>query len=232
MCDPVTAGLILSAVGGGATAINSARTLKKADRTTAAGIIKNAANQREADARVNQQISDIGANTGEAERGASLEDFQSALRAGQGDTEGALSPVVGANPRFAERVAEGKAGLQTEGGEQAQRLSIIDGILRQRINEGQDINRTAGDLNRIKADISGEEFLTRLRAASHTNNPIVDVLGGVAKGAGSSLALGGLKLPGAGAGGAPAIIGEAGVPIGGAGAVGPFSGVDLTKLFG
>jgi hypothetical protein len=232
MCTGAEVGLILAATGGGASAINNARTLKKQDTTTALGIQKNAKSQREADARVNKQISDIGTNTGETERAASLNDFQNALRAGQSDTEGALSPVVGANARFAEGVSGAKADLQTEGGEQAQRLSVIDGILRQRIGEGQDINRTAGDVNAIKNNITGQEFLTRLKAASHTNNPLVDVLAGVAKGAGSSLALGGILPGGGAAGGAPAIIGEAGVPIGGAGAVGPFSGVDLTKLFG
>lgn len=192
MCDPVTAGLILTGVSGGATVLNNNAALRRADRETARGIRNNAASQREANDRVNEQISDLAANTGEAERAASLEDFQNALRSGRDATDASLSPVVNASDRFVQGQGDARAAVRTDGEEQAQRLSVIDGILRQRINEGQDIGRTGSDLNRIKGNIDAEQFLSRLRASEQRPNMAVDLLAGIGKGIGSGLAL---KVP-------------------------------------
>ena len=218
MCDPVTAGLILTAGAGmGSTALN-VRNANKQDSIAAAGIRKNADSQAEANRRVLEQVNDIAQNTGEQERTASLEDFQRALRAGRDRTEGSLQPQIGANPRFAESVSAGKTDLRKRGDELAERLSIIDGILRQRMNENLDVGRTRSDLNAIGANISADDFLTRLRIQGQQVNPWVAGLLDVAKGVGSGLAM---KAPGGAATGAPKIVGT-NAPFGGAGAVNPF----------
>lgn len=195
MCDPVTTGIILTGVSGGASLINNQNTLKRQDRQAAAGIRKNAANQREANSRVNEQIDTLGANSGEAETSDALAAFQNALRSARPETEGSVQDVPGASQRFAERVGQGRASVAADGDAQAERLSIIDGILRQRINEGRGISRTGSDINAIGADISAEDFLTRLRVNSERNNPVVDLLAGIGKGVGSGIALKAPKAP-------------------------------------
>lgn len=187
MCDPATAGLIITAVAGGVSAKNQRDTLKRQDRAAAAGITEQGKNQKEANQRVNEQIQELAGATGEAEQASALADFQTALRSGEAGTEGALDPVAGASDRFAERVTAGKDELKTKAGAKAQRLSVIDGILRQRINEGQDIGRTGGDINAIAGNVRGQDFLTQLRVASERPNANIDALAGIAQGIGSGL---------------------------------------------
>lgn len=187
MCEPATAGLIISAVAGAGSAASQQRTLRQQDRTAAEGLRAQSANQRKANQRVNQAIQDVAANTGAAERSQSLADFQDALRAGGQSTTGALDPVAGASERFAERVSAGKDELKTAGTDKAQRLSVIDGILRQRLNEGDIVGRAGSDIGAIGADIQGQDFLTRLRVANQRPNAGLNALLDVGAGVGAGL---------------------------------------------
>jgi hypothetical protein len=190
MCDPVTAGLILTGVGGGASALNERGTLRRKDRQTAEGIRRQGVIESGASRSINEQIEDIAGSTGESERATSLEGFLNAIRTAQASTEGALDPIAAANPRFAERVSGGKESIATAGTEQAGRLSRIDAPRFQRQAEGQRIGRTAGDINELARQSTAEDFLTQLRVAAERSNPLVEALAGVSKGVGSALTLG------------------------------------------
>ena len=189
MCDPVTAGLIITAVAGGVSTVNQQRALKKQDREVARGIREQGEIQRESNRRVNEQIDELAGATGEAEQAAALSDFQQAIRSGREQTEGSTQDVVGASDRFAERVGDARASVRGEGQEQAERLSVIDGILRQRIGEGQDIGRTESDLTALRNTSNAADFLTRLRASEIRPNPWVDLAAGIAGGVGSGMAM-------------------------------------------
>lgn len=186
MCEPTTVGLIISAVSGAASAKQSHDVESRRDKEAARGIRLQSENEQQANARINEQIAEIEADTGAQERASALADFQGALRTSRGATEGSLEPVSGASERFAERVGAGKTALAAEGGEKAQRLSIIDGILRQRLNESAAFGRTASDINAIRGNVAGDDFLTRLRVASQRPNAgasaFLDILGGVGAG--------------------------------------------------
>jgi hypothetical protein len=207
MCDPVTAGLLISAVGGGASAINNDQALRRKDKQAAAGIRANSQRQGEANTRVNEQIDEIAANTGEAERTASLSDFQNALRSSADSRDGSLQGVSGANDRFAERVSQGKQAVTTRGNDKAQNLSIIDGILRQRQNEGINVGRTGSDLSEIGRQVSAEDFLTRLRVQGEQPNGLINALAGIAQGVGNGLTARGPKSA------KPSAVGPAIAPI-------------------
>jgi len=191
MCDPVTAGLIITGLSGGAGAINENQALRRQDRQAAEGIRRQGVIQSGASRRVGEQIEDIRTSTGEGERAESLEGFLNAIRAAQGSTEGALDPVIAANPRFAERVSGGKERIATAGAEQAGRLSRIDAPLFQRQAEGSRVGRTASDINEFARQSTIEDFLTRLRVSEERPNALIDVLSRVGKGVGSALTLGG-----------------------------------------
>lgn len=190
MCEPVTAGLLLSAVGGGTKFVNNQAALRRQDREAAEGIRRQSRIQGDANRRVGEQIQDIETSTGEAERGQSLEGFLNALREAEGSTTGALPTIAGANRRFAENVESGKAGLATGGSERAGRLSRIDAPRFQRIGEAGRIGRTATDLGETGRQSRAEDFLTRLRVASERPNEFINALGSIASGAGSALTLG------------------------------------------
>ncbi len=190
MCDPVTAGLIISGISGGVGAVNNDQALRRQNKQTAEGIRRQGRIQSGANKRVDEQIEDIRTSTGEGEREQSLEGFLNAIRSSQGDTEGALDPVLAANPRFAESVAAGKSEIATAGKAQAGRLSRIDAPRFQRRNEGARITRTGSDLNEFGRQSTVEDFLTRLRVASERPNDFINVLSKVGSGVGSALTLG------------------------------------------
>ena len=195
MCDPITAGLILTAVSGGAEAVNTNQALRRQDKQAAEGIRRQGVIQSGASARIGEQIEDVVQSTGESERKQSLDGFLNALRNSSDATEGALDPVLAANPRFAERVSGGKSELRTLGAEQAGRLSRIDAPIFQRQAEAGRLGRTAVDINEFGRQSTMEDFLTRLRIASEQPNPLVSVLSKVGKGVGSALTL---RVPGKG----------------------------------
>jgi len=191
MCEPATIGLIISAVSGGASAVNQNQAFRRQDRAAAEGIRKQGKIQSKTDQSVNAQIKDIQDSAGAKERADSLEGFLNAIRDSKDAVEGTVDPIAAANPRFAERVSGVKANTARLGTEQAGRLSRIDAPLLQRQAEGDRIGRTVGDVNEFVRQATAEDFLTRLRVASQRPNEFVEALAGVGKGVGSALTLGG-----------------------------------------
>lgn len=190
MCDPLTAGLLLTAGGKTADFFNNQAALRRQDRQAAEGIRRQGVIQREANQQVGEQIADIGRSTGEAERAEALEGFLNALRVAEDSTTGALPAVPSANPRFAERVEAGKTDLRSQGTEKAGRLARIDAPRFQRIGEASRIGRTVSDLGEQARRSRAEDFLTQLRVASERPNEIIGALSAVAQGVGSGVALG------------------------------------------
>ena len=190
MCDPVTAGLILSAVGGGTKAINQQISLKRQDRATARGIREQGELRRGADLSVNEQIADIAGSTGEAERGEALEGFLNTLRESADVTGGTPDPLALGGQRFAERVEGGVAKTRRAGTERAGRLSTIDAARTQRLRESERVALTGLDINEIQNQSRAADFINQLRVASKRPSPLIDALGSVLQGAGSVVALG------------------------------------------
>ncbi len=190
MCDPVTAGIILSAVGGGSKAINQQISLRRQDRAAARGIREQGELQGLSNRQVNEQIADIAGSTGEAERGQALEGFLDTLRGSAAETGGAPDPLALGGQRFAERVEGGVAKTRRAGTERAGRLSTVDAARRQRVREGERVALTATELQELQNQSRAQDFITRLRVASKRPNPLVDALGTIAQGAGSVISLG------------------------------------------
>lgn len=189
MCDPVTAGLILTGVGTGTQAINNQISLRRQDRANAAGIRKQSDIQRKSNARVNERIADIAGNTGEAERAKALEGYLNVLRDNEDLTGAAEDPLGLGGERYAERVASGVEGVRKRGTETASRTARIDAPIQQRRNETGRVAGTALDLGELGRQSAAQDFITRLHVASKRPNPWVDALGQVARGAGSVVAL-------------------------------------------
>lgn len=202
MCDPVTIATIVSAASSTVGAVNNNQALRRQDRQAAEGIRRQSEISRKANARVDDQISDVADATGEEQQGEALDGFLNALRESRGATEGALDPVAAANPRFAERVDAGKTDLVERGGARADLLSRIDGPLRLRQSEGDAFRRTAGDIGEFGRQSTAEDFLTRLRVSEERPNGFIDALAAIGKGASTAIALKPPKSP-VGTGGTP-----------------------------
>lgn len=198
MCDPVTLGLVLTAAGTGAQTVNNLVSLRRQDEAAARGIRRQSNIQREANDRLADQIDELAASDGSAERAESLAGFQNALRASQESTEGALpgdASLIAANPRFAERVSQGREQISGGAADSAARLATITGASNQRLREGGEFARTATDLGGLRRQSQAEDFITQLQIAKRRPNEFVNALGSILQGAGSTIAMGG-QLPG------------------------------------
>lgn len=188
MCTGAEVGLIISAVGAGASAINTQQSLKRQDRQAAAGILRQSREQEAADRRVREHVAGLEQSTDVAERGAALADFQQALRQGRDATETGLTGTQVGGERFVERAGQAAERLKTGGQAMAERLAIIDGVLRQRTREGLETGRVGVDLTGIGGNIDMEDYLMRLRMAGERPNPWVDLAAGLAQSVGGGMA--------------------------------------------
>lgn len=189
MCTGAEIGLLLTAIGGTTSAVNTGISNRRRDRAAAEGIRQQGETQAEANRRVNERVADIGQSTPDAERTASLEGFLDTLRKSASTTGGDTDPLALGGQRFAERVGSGEAETRRQGVETADILSRIDAPVRQRIREQGRVGDTALQLNELGRQSQAEEFITQLRVASRRPNTIVEALAQTAKGAGSILAL-------------------------------------------
>ncbi len=199
MCTGAEIGLILTAVGGTTSAVNTGISNRRRDRTAAEGIRQQGETQAEANRRVNERVADIAQSTPEAERTASLEGFLDTLRSSSKTTGGDVDPLALGGSRFAERVGSGEAETRRRGVETSDILSRIDSPLRQRTREAGRVGDTALELDELGRQSQAQSFINQLRVASKRPNVLVEALAQTAKGAGSILALrapGVPKVPG------------------------------------
>jgi hypothetical protein len=177
--DPVTIGMAMTALGGGAQLINSQQALKRQDRETARGITARSLLQREAGDRVQRQIADVAKSNPDAERRDQNNAFISALReakvADGGQDIGSMGAV---SDRFSADVGQARAGAQAEGQTLSGQLAAIDAPGLQRQREARGFADTATDLSMIGDRANSLDFLTQMRTANAgRTNPMVDALG-------------------------------------------------------
>lgn len=177
--DPMTIGMIASAVGGGAQLINQNQALKRQDRETARGIATRSALSREAGGRVQQQIQDIAASSPDVERKVQNDAFMAALRKAKvADGSIDIGAPGAVSDRFAADVGSARRGATGEGMALSGQLAAIDAPGLQRQREARGFTDTAIDLDRIRDRSSGQDFLTQLRTANAgRTNPLVDAFG-------------------------------------------------------
>lgn len=174
MCDPVSIGMLVTALG--AKAVNTRQTARRQDRELAQGITKQGEIGRESAARVGEEIESLGASNPEAEKAEAIAGFMDTLRANQDlTTEASGGDVFGASERFAEDVSGAQAGVGARAGGRADLLSKIDAPVRQRTREAVGRGQLAADVSGFADRSQMEDFMARLRASEQRNNPLVDI---------------------------------------------------------
>jgi hypothetical protein len=177
--EPWIIGAAASAAGSGAQLINQQNALKRQDRETARGITARAGLQREAGARVQQQINDVAASNPDADRKTQNDAFIAALRNAKVNN-GAMDigGPAGASDRFAADVGQARTAATGEGQALSGQLAAIDAPGLQRQREARGFTDAAIDLNQIGDRAKGLDFLTQLRTANAgRTNPLVDAAG-------------------------------------------------------
>lgn len=180
----------LAAAASAAQAVNQRNMLKKQDAQAAEGIRGQAANQREASARINRTISDIGkSDSGKAKKTAGkqyLDQVQRSLaQANAGLTARGLSS------EFDERAGGAAASNVGFGNETADLLARMDAPVLQRQAEGNAVGDTGMDLSRIGGNVQGDQFVNNMKIQGIRKNPYVDIIAGLMGGAARGMAGGG-----------------------------------------
>jgi hypothetical protein len=177
-------GSALAAAGAGAQAYNTKKTADDQGRVAVQGIKAQQAKQREIDARLSDEVSNLEGSSPEDERQQSMDQFMQQLRASRDEAQG--TPTVGSQ-RYGQDTAASQAGVQNYGQKVASILSRLQAAGEQRRNEGFSLNRAGSDVAGTAREAQGSDFLSRLRMANTQRNPWVDAAGQVAKGAGSGM---------------------------------------------
>lgn len=194
---------------------NSERTARKQDQQAAQGIQRQGRLQRQADERVNQQISDLEGSSSQQARAERQAQYMDTLRRNRASLEGGLTPGIGSET-FRDDSARAVEGVHDFAGRSAGLLSRMDAPGMQRQDESFGYGRTATDLGMIGRESAGDRFLDELRIRAIRNNPWVDAASQAAMGYAS-----GMGAQGGGAGGWAQPVGNGGQ------GVSPISGVTV-----
>lgn len=180
--------LVISAIGAGAGAYETNRTLNKQDAAAAQGIRQQSQRQHQADERVNQELGDLQGSNAEAERTAANDQFVQQLQRNRAAASGALPNVAGASSRFASDLTAANEDSDSLATRVASLMARIDAPTLQRQREGTAFGRLATDLGQIGRASAGDDFLTQLRVRGIRENPWVMAGGGLAQGVGTGMA--------------------------------------------
>ncbi len=185
--DPATIGLILTAVGAGAGAVNTYQTAKNTDQANAAGIRQQASRQREIDQRVSQEVGALERSNADAARTKSTGDFLSALRRTRGAASG--GGLVGGSSRYGDESTAVGDQVQGYGADIADTLGRINAPTLQRVQENQGFSRLASDIGATARAANGDQFLNQLRTrAAGQPNAALGLFGELSGVAGQGIA--------------------------------------------
>lgn len=178
---------IVMATATAAQVANSERTARKQDQQVAAGIQRQGRLQRQADERVNQQISDLEGSSSQQARAERQAQYMDTLRRNQASLEGGLTPGVGSET-FRDDSARAVEGVHDFAGQSAGLMARMDAPGMQRQDESFGYGRTATDLGMIGRESRGDAFLNELRLRAIRRNPWIDAASGVAMSAAGGMA--------------------------------------------
>jgi len=154
---------------------NQQRALREQDRAAAAGILRQQELQRQANARLQQQLADLEQSSPQDERAVSQAQFLEQLRRTRAAREATLMPLAGASERFAQDLTAGMAENEARAQRIAELMASVDAPVMQRRAESEQFGRLATDIGQIGRASRGEDFLTRLRMSAIRPNPWIQM---------------------------------------------------------
>lgn len=181
--------MLLATAAAGASTYNTIQTGRRQDSAAASSIRNQSRLQREADARVNEEVQSLEGSTAADERAERLAQYMDTLRAGDASLTAGLTPGVGSDA-FREDSAAAADAVRAGAGRTAGLMSRIDAAQMQRQGEAFGYGRLATDVGLIGRRSQGQAFMDDLRMRSIQRNPWIDagasVLQGMAGGMGGA----------------------------------------------
>jgi len=169
----------VSAIGSGA---NQYFANKRGQNVEATALANANSAKTKANGLVDQQTQQIAKSDPTAAANAETGQFVQTLRKNVGGTDSsgaptsALGPVPGANSRYSSGSKAASADVQNFGGTNAKEMSAVDTAIKQRQNEGLQMQTLGTNLNQINQQAYQQAFVDQLRAkAAAQPNPWVDM---------------------------------------------------------
>lgn len=183
----VGVGLALAATGAYVSYDNTKKTNRRADNALADQILNQSLKQREADRKVNDQVTELESSTSADERAKRLDDYMQTLRDSRGKLESGLTPNIGSEA-FRKDAAGDAADVMQYAGDTAGLMARIDAANLQRQGEAFGYGNLATDLNLIGREAAGQNWLDELRVKrAARRNAGKDALAAFLGGAGSAI---------------------------------------------
>ncbi|MDE2098515.1 MAG: hypothetical protein KGL39_14775 [Patescibacteria group bacterium] len=183
----------MSAAGAGVDAYAQNQQLKSQDNAAAAGIMQQARLNKQAESDVGQTVKSV-ANSNAAsaaEAAKQLAAYRAALQQSQGITASASPGVPGASKAYAARQAADTSSAQQYINALTNSAATTQGTQLERVQEGQQLAKTATNLGLLGQQSQNQDFLTKLQIQQQQTNPWLTALGASLKGAGSAYAFNG-----------------------------------------
>jgi hypothetical protein len=178
---------IVMAVASAAQYRSNQLQLQRQDRANAEGIRKQAANQEEANKRINKTLDKAQDSNLAGEQQSTQQQYLQQVQAAQAQANAGLT-AKGLNADFDERAGGAAAQNADWGALGAKLLGTIDAGGRQRADEGKLYGDTNMDLTRIGMASAGDDFLTRLKMAAARGNTGLDLIAGIGGAVGKGMA--------------------------------------------
>lgn len=169
-----TALLLGTLASAGLNAYNTQRTARKQDNALADSIRNQSRKQREADARVQQEVESLQGSTSADEREAALTDYTNQLRTNRAAMDSGLTGQAYGSDAFKERGQEASGKVGEYADKSAGLMARIDAPAYQRLGEGFSRGRLATDVGLLAREASGQSFLDELRLRAIRRNPWMD----------------------------------------------------------
>jgi hypothetical protein len=185
----------MAAVGTGVQANETNNAAKRQDEIAAQGIQMQSAKQREADARVSQEVNKLQSSTPEDSQEQATNAFMDQLKRTRAQSRGE-GTVGNVSSAYAADSDAANKSVDQFGKSRASLLGRINAPGLQREQEGISRSRAGVDLGLIARAANGDNFLTQLRAKQSGANPWVMAGGQMLSSAGSGMATqGGYDVP-------------------------------------
>ena len=180
-------GLALAAAAAGGQYYNTQQTAKRQDNQAALAIRNQSKIQKDADAKVNDEVTRLQGSNSADEAATRLDDYMNVLRANRARTENGLAPNVGSTA-FQTDASNAATGVNDYAAKTAGLLARIDAPQMQRQGEAFSYGNLGTDLGLIGRQSQGQNFIDQLKLNAIRRNAKIDLASGLMSAAGGSMA--------------------------------------------
>lgn len=174
--------MLMSAASAGVSAYNTNRTARRQDAALADSIRNQANKQREADAKVNDEVARLKESRSSTDEAQRAGDYARQLIRNRAAMTSGLNPTVGGAAVQSDSAQAAQA-AQSLADQTAGLMAMQDSAGMQRQREGFDFGRLGTDLGLIGRESSGQQYIDQARMRAIQRYPWLDIGSGILGGA-------------------------------------------------